>query len=518
VTDVPAVSVIIAARNEQHSIAAAVRAARALGAAQVIVADDGSSDDTARLAEEAGALVSRLPRRRGKGAALRQAISQAKGGIVLLLDGDLGASAAESRHLLRPVMAGAADMAVAIFPPTQARAGFGIARGLAFLAIALMGWRRMKAPLSGQRAIARSLLDRLHIANRFGVEVALTLDALALGAKIAEVQTAMIHRPTGRNLAGFVHRGKQALDVLSVVIPRLIWPVGPTGNLAGRSRTIAWLVAWAATLSISWAIGPLAFMWATYVFWCFLVLLLSLAAINRFGLKRRNYAQRALPTGLGLIFPTAAALSWIVLRTHELPPLIAACALGAAGLLDDIVRSPERGLGGHLRALARGRVTSGAIKAIAGGGACITIGLWVNAWHPWPGLADGLLIALCANALNLLDLAPGRALKVFFAGAAMCAFVSPGVLWWLGPVMLAAAVYAPLDLFEQAMMGDAGSNALGALLGLAIVQSLPVWGRLAALGLLVALHIYCERRSLSATINRFALLRWLDNLLRPYAS
>ena len=518
-TEIPRVSAAIAARNEQDSIAATVRAARALpGVAEVIVADDGSSDATAALAEQAGARVIRLPRRRGKGAALRMILSQAGGGVVLLLDGDLGASAAEARHLLQPVISGKADMTIAIFPRPPSRAGFGIARGLAWLAVLLLGWRRTRAPLSGQRAIARPLLDRLHIANRFGVEVALTLDALALGAKVAEIPTAMIHRPTSRSLAGFVHRGKQALDVLAAAAPRLIWPVSPTGNLAGRPRTIAWLVAWAAALAVCWTIGPVAMMWATYVFWCFLLLLLLLAAVNGLRLTRPNYRSRPLPTAVGLIFPAAAVLSWFALRTHELPPLILACAMGAVGLLDDIVRSPERGLKGHLRALLRGRITSGAVKAIVGGGTCVAIGLWLNRWRAWPGIADGLLIALCANALNLLDRAPGRALKAFFVGAALCAFIDPGVLWWLAPVMWVAAVYAGVDLFEQAMMGDAGSNSLGAFLGLALVQALPLWGRLAALALLAAMHIYCERRSLSQTIQGNRLLRWLDNLFRPYAS
>jgi len=518
VTEIPRVSAAIAARNEQDSIAATVRAARALlGVAEVIVADDGSTDATATLAEQAGARVIRSPRRRGKGAALRMILSQARGGIVLLLDGDLSASAAEARHLLAPVIAGKADMTIAIFPRPSSRAGFGIARGLAWLAVLLLGWRRMRAPLSGQRAIARPLLDRLHIANRFGVEVALTLDALALGARVAEIPTAMIHRPTSRSLAGFIHRGKQALDVLAAAAPRLTWPVSPTGNLAGRPRTIAWLLAWAAALAVCWAIGPVALMWATYVFWCFLLLLLLLAAANGLRLTRPNYRSRPLPTAVGLIFPAAAVLSWFALRTHELLPLILACGMGAVGLLDDIVRSPERGLKGHLRALLRGRITSGAVKAVVGGAACVAIGLWLNRWRAWPGIADGLLIALCANALNLLDGAPGRALKAFFLGAALCAFIDTGVLWWLVPVVWAAAVYAGVDLFEQAMMGDAGSNSLGALLGLALVQALPMWGRLAALALLIVMHAFCERHSLSETIQRNRVLRWLDDLFRPYA-
>lgn len=515
-TITPSLSIIIPARNEQDTIAATVRACGSLNALEVIVADDGSTDNTGEQASRAGARVVRLEKPRGKGAALRHALTHAKGDVLLFLDADLAAAAAEARLLLEPVASGRASMAIAAFPAGP-RAGFGIATGLARWVIALLGWRRMQSPLSGQRAISKNLLSQLKIANRFGVEVALTLDAMALGARIAEIPTAMTHRRTGRTLSGFLHRARQAADVLLVAMPRLLWPVGPTGKLAGRPRMVAWLVTACIGLTACFLVGQQALRWGLFVFWSYLLLMLWLAAVSRLRFTKPNYAGRALPTSVGVAFVPTMALGWWMMGLWNAPALALGVVLALVGLLDDAFGSKERGLSGHLGALLRGRVTTGAVKAVVGGGSCIAVALWVNGWRAWPGLMDGLLIALCANALNLLDLRPGRALKGFAALAALALAFEPTALATLGPLLVAVAVYAPLDLCEQVMMGDAGSNALGGIVGLFLAVSLPAWGRAALLLALGALHAFCERRSLSQMIDRAAPLRWLDNLGRPYS-
>ena len=492
-----------------------MRAALSLGASEVIVADDSSTDSTAEEAKRAGARVIRLKRRAGKGGALRRALAQARGGIILFLDGDLGASAAEARLLIQPVASGKADMAIAAFAPGP-KAGFGIAKTMAGWAIILLGWRRMNSPLSGQRAISRSLLDRLNIASRFGVETALTLDAMALGARIAEVPAAMTHRRTTRTISGFVHRARQAADILAVVIPRLVWPVGPTGKLAGRPRMIAWLAFSALWLCACLLAGQAAFRWGVFVFWCFLLLMVWLTAVNRLRLGKRNYAGRTLPTAVGLMFVPIAALGSSLLGGLDQRALMLGAVLALVGLLDDAFGSRERGLRGHFGALLRGKITTGAIKAIVGGGSCIAIALWANSWRPWPGIMDGLLVALCANTLNLLDVRPGRAVKGFALLAVLAIAYDRWAFIDLRPLLVAVAVYAPLDLYEQVMMGDAGSNALGGMVGWVLVNSLPLNAKGALLIALIGLHILCERRSLSDIIQRVPPLRWLDNLARPY--
>jgi UDP-N-acetylmuramyl pentapeptide phosphotransferase/UDP-N-acetylglucosamine-1-phosphate transferase len=133
-------------------------------------------------------------------------------------------------------------------------------------------------------------------------------------------------------------------------------------------------------------------------------------------------------------------------------------------------------------------------------------------------LRDALVIALAANALNLLDVRPGRALFGFallalptFAIVALTGSVSGGAL--LGAVALAVAIEAWPDASGRAMMGDTGSNLLGAVAGLAAVIELPVWGRVVLLVLLAALNITAERVSLSQIIEKTPWLRALDRSL-----
>ncbi|MBI5230987.1 MAG: glycosyltransferase family 2 protein [Coriobacteriales bacterium] len=217
------VAVVIPAHNEAAAIGETVRAALAIeGATRVLVVDDGSTDDTAAIAEQAGAEVLRLGGNLGKGAALDEGIARiADGDIVLLLDGDLGATAAEASKLIEPVAAGLADMSIAAFPRVQHKAGFGLVKRLARWGIRTLGGSDFEAtaPLSGQRAIRASCLPCvLPFAHGYGVEVALTVRALRAGCSLVEVPTQMAHAPTGRNVAGFVHRGRQYPPV---AFPRL---------------------------------------------------------------------------------------------------------------------------------------------------------------------------------------------------------------------------------------------------------------------------------------------------------
>jgi hypothetical protein len=77
--------------------------------------------------------------------------------------------------------------------------------------------------LSGQRAVRGDLLRECRpLAPRFGVEVAMTIDAVRLGARVVELDVEMRHRPTGRSVRGFVHRGRQGLDMLRGAVPRIV--------------------------------------------------------------------------------------------------------------------------------------------------------------------------------------------------------------------------------------------------------------------------------------------------------
>ncbi len=209
-------TVLIPAFNEADCIAETVKAAWQLNeVSQVIVIDDGSSDQTAAIAHQAGALVKRMEQNQGKGAALNAGAALIENKVILLLDADLGKSTLEAAPLLPPVQNGQADMTIAIFPSTGQKAGFGLVKNLACKAIAQWGHGlQAQAPLSGQRALTREVLQAvLPFAEGYGVEVALTIKAARAGFKIIEIPTKLTHKATGRDWHGFKHRGKQYFDV-----------------------------------------------------------------------------------------------------------------------------------------------------------------------------------------------------------------------------------------------------------------------------------------------------------------
>lgn len=215
---------LIPAFNEEDLVGETVRAVLSMaGVDEVVVIDDGSSDRTAAEANSAGARVIRLTSNSGKGAALNKGLAETEGDIVLMLDADLGKCAAETSALLEPVMSGQADMAIAAMKaPPGHKAGFGMAVRLSRWAIRKFGGGEMSTPMSGQRAIRRAVLD--HIGGfemRFGVETALTIDALRKGYRVVEIALPLKHRSTGRNLRGFLHRGRQFADIARAVWKRM---------------------------------------------------------------------------------------------------------------------------------------------------------------------------------------------------------------------------------------------------------------------------------------------------------
>ncbi|HEX6664659.1 MAG TPA: glycosyltransferase [Gaiellaceae bacterium] len=162
----------------------------------------------------------------------------------------------------------------------------------------------------------------------------------------------------------------------------------------------------------------------------------------------------------------------------------------AIGLADDLWSGPERGFRAHLRA----RRSTGVLKLV---------GIPLYALARTRSVSGALLVGLAANALNQLDTRPGRALKAYLAVAA--AVDAP-----LG----IAVLLLPYDLREMTMLGDSGSNALGALLGLNSVERFTGRGRWVAIGALAGLTIIGERTSLGALIERTPGLAQLDRLGR----
>jgi hypothetical protein len=399
-------TVLVAARDEQEWIGTTVERLReAFPDAGVVVADDGSYDATAAVAEAAGARVVRLPRR-GKGQALTLGERVCPPGRLLLCDADVDGD-------LRPLVASAAELAIARFR-RRVGGGFGLAKGVARTFVEARGGRRMEEPLSGQRFLsARARETVFPVAAGFGVETRMTIDALRAGLDVREVEVDLAHRATGRDVAGFIHRGRQLLD-------------------------------------LTLAVGPTA----------------------------ANFRGLRLPL-VGAVVAAGA-------------PRVAPVA--ALGLADDLWSGPERGLRAHLRAGA----TTGTLKLVG-----------IPLWALWRTRSPtgAVLVALCANVLNQLDTRPGRALKAFLLGSLLLRGAPRGAL-------AVAVLLTPYDHREMAMLGDAGSNALGAVLGLHSVRRLTGPRRLGAIGALVGLTVLADRRSLGELIESTPILRSLDALGR----
>jgi glucosyl-3-phosphoglycerate synthase len=396
-------AVLVAARVEEATIARTVEALRtAFPGVEVIVADDGSRDGTAAAAEGAGARVLRLPAR-GKGQALTLAERAAPPGRLLLVDADLDGD-------LAGLAATDGDLAIAAFAERQG-GGFGIAkRAGRTLVRALCGFAP-REPLSGQRALSGAARDACFpLAAGFGCEVRMTIDAVRAGLRVSELELPLRHRPTGRDAAGFAHRGRQLLDA--------VLACGPTG-------------------------------------------------VNHRGLR--------LPL-----------VGWVVGLRRD--PAVAAVA--ALGLADDLWSGTERGFRAHV---GRGR-TTGVLKLLG----IPLVGLLATR-----RLSGALLVGLAANFLNQLDTRPGRALKAYLLAAPFAS----------APVGV-AVMLAPYDLREMTMLGDAGANALGAMLGLNSVGKLTGRGRWSAIGVLAGLTLLGETRSLGDLIERTPVLRELDALGR----
>jgi UDP-GlcNAc:undecaprenyl-phosphate/decaprenyl-phosphate GlcNAc-1-phosphate transferase len=250
------------------------------------------------------------------------------------------------------------------------------------------------------------------------------------------------------------------------------------------------------------------------------------------GLVRANYRGAVLAFPLGAVLATAALAALAPLAFLDdradldlldpslrrwIPYLLGVAFLG---FLDDSLgrggaAEAPRGWRGHWRALREGRLSTGAIKAIG----ALALAAYVvsgRGLESWRYLGDVALLVLATNLFNLLDLRPGRTEKgLALLGAGLCLGV-----WTLAPVESLGIFAGPVlvgawfTLRERAMLGDTGSNLIGAIAGVWLLATLEPDARLIALAVVAGLTIYGELRSISATIDSLPPLRWLDSLGR----
>jgi UDP-GlcNAc:undecaprenyl-phosphate/decaprenyl-phosphate GlcNAc-1-phosphate transferase len=255
--------------------------------------------------------------------------------------------------------------------------------------------------------------------------------------------------------------------------------------------------------------------------------------MRRVGLVRDNWRGRtaAFPAGAVLVASSLVTLAPLALLDDRadldlLDPdlrrwIVYVLGVALLGLLDDSLgragqSGSPRGWRGHARALLGGRFSTGAIKAV-GAFALAAYAVSGRGRENLDYLADLALLLLTTNLFNLLDLRPGRVEKAYFLltlGLCVGGWTAEP-LELLGIFIGPVAVGAWLTLRERAMLGDTGSNLIGALAGVSMLETLGDPARLIALGIVVALNLYGEFRSITAFVERVPLLRHLDSLGRP---
>ena len=241
----------------------------------------------------------------------------------------------------------------------------------------------------------------------------------------------------------------------------------------------------------------------------------------KLGLVRMNYRNEPIVASLGLSLAAPAVFCYFLAAIADsdhagLWSAFAAVAFAAGllGLMDDRLGSRDvGGFRGHFGELRRGRLTTGAAKALF-----LPCGVFLTAilllrQGVIPAVFTTLLVALSANAVNLLDVRPARAVTAWLAavvGLGALAIAVGGSLWPVGILCGGVLLYWPEDAGRRGMLGDVGSNFLGAVMGLQVAVATPAWAQCILGGLLLSLNVYCERHSLSAAIDRSSWLRWMD--------
>jgi UDP-GlcNAc:undecaprenyl-phosphate GlcNAc-1-phosphate transferase len=216
-----------------------------------------------------------------------------------------------------------------------------------------------------------------------------------------------------------------------------------------------------------------------------LVLYFLLNLLQESGAVKENYLGREIPVSAGISFPLVTLGAYLIYGIagsydwgfHIF--LMGIMSISFLGFIDDMLGKRDvTGFKGHFKALFKGRLTTGGLKALAGGLIAFYLALnnpsAINNISVGEIILDTLIIALFTNLLNLLDLRPGRAIKGFLFFLLLIAILGLGDIDWLllAPLLGAVLYYLLIDLRAGAMMGDAGSNVLGLTLGYLCVISL----------------------------------------------
>lgn len=245
--------------------------------------------------------------------------------------------------------------------------------------------------------------------------------------------------------------------------------------------------------------------------------------LERQGYTQRNFRDKLVPVGSGIILTstliaglgiTALIYDMNLQALSQVSYGLVIWVLGVAffGLLDDLLGDRStRGFSGHFRQIKHGKVTTGVLKALGSGALSLFVAVGFSE-IPLILILNALILVLMVNTFNLLDLRPGRALKVFLVfWLALFVAARASQVWpFLGLFWAPAMLLLRVDLEEKAMLGDVGSNVLGAVIGFSLVLSLGTAGKLIALAILVLIQLLTERYSISAAVEKVGPLRKFD--------
>lgn len=285
-------------------------------------------------------------------------------------------------------------------------------------------------------------------------------------------------------------------------------------------------------------------LWLTFgmgVVFTLVLLFFILHMLQDSGLIRSNYCGEQIPLCMGIVFVLGSTVAnGLILLLKEiflwygrypswhgrvipidskagLLLMIAVITMGLLGLIDDLLGTrAASGLKGHFVMLLRKRkLTTGALKALMGGFVALLFSsFYSDCIIIW--VMNALILALSTNALNLLDLRPGRAMKFYILIMVMIFGVGLGraELLFLAPIIGSVLVCFPFDLRARAMMGDVGSNVLGISMGIGVIWTFSTWLRFIFLILLIIFHIFTELYSLSEIIANNKFLSKIDQIGR----
>ncbi|QQY80629.1 UDP-N-acetylmuramyl pentapeptide phosphotransferase/UDP-N-acetylglucosamine-1-phosphate transferase [Keratinibaculum paraultunense] len=236
-----------------------------------------------------------------------------------------------------------------------------------------------------------------------------------------------------------------------------------------------------------------------------------------------NYNNEEIPLGMGILFifvqvisiSLTSILGWADIKV-AMGYLLACTLMGFVGLIDDLVGETDiKGFRGHINAFFKGKLTTGLLKAGIG----FFIALFISIIFSSTLLdivINTLIIALFTNLTNLLDLRPGRSIKVFLLISVIMLFtnITDEYNFILYSIYGILFIYFPIDLKAKAMMGDVGSNFIGITLGIYCIFTQTLLARSIYLFILILIHILAEKISFTKVIEKNKFLSFLDNLGR----